>query len=119
MSEPEEEEEPESVRAIREMRESQFEDLGREDEEEAWTEEYFKKQDCGTVVGEPPTYQWVLYSKCEPYDTIDSIEVLGTFCKEGYAKLYRKWMVELGIGGNLYIEKTINNPPKPKELQNV
>ena len=35
------------------------------EEEEAWTEEYFAKQDCGYVEGEPPTYQWVVIENNE------------------------------------------------------
>jgi len=86
--------------------------MTEEREEEAWTEEYFKKQDCGYVEGEPPTYQWVMYSIDDEYP-----EIVGTFCKEGYAKLYEKWMESLHPTTAYYIDKVINNPQKPKELQ--
>jgi hypothetical protein len=81
-------------------------------EEEAWTEEYFAKQDCGTVVGEPPTYQWVVMR----YNSEEEKEPIYTFCKEGYAKLYVKWMLQIDPLAEFEINKVINNPPKPKEL---
>jgi hypothetical protein len=86
-------------------------------EEEAWTEEYFKKQDCGTVVGEPPTYQWILFEHA-PYS--EYVKPIGTFCREGYAKLYQKWLEELNKNTGYWYEisdKVINNPQKPKGLQ--
>jgi hypothetical protein len=96
--------------------------MTEEREEEAWTEEYFAKQDCGTVVGEEPTYQWILFEHV-PYSD-GWREPIGTFCKLGYAKLYKKWMEELANAdgtGYYYTlsSEVINNPQKPKELQNV
>jgi hypothetical protein len=84
-------------------------------EEEAWTEEYFAKQDCGEVVGTPPTYQWIIM-------THDQFPIghdfpLATFCKEGYAKLFKQWLEKLNPDSRFGIIKVINNPQKPKELQ--
>jgi hypothetical protein len=83
-------------------------------EEEAWTEEYFAQQDCGYVEGEPPTYQWVLSSHQFNNHIVDP---LFTFCKEGYAKLYLKWLQQLNPTTSFSISKVVNNPQKPKELQ--
>ena len=95
--------------------------IEEEGEEEAWTEKYLDEQDCGTDLKDPPTYQRILLSVEFEFNglfnPIKKIEPIDTFRREGYAKLYQKWMKQVELTSHLWIQKTINNPHKPLELR--